>query len=72
MSAPAALFEFDNSYARELPGWDRVRFLAITEDEFRTLFATSPIRRADRAGFFGVLAPLRFCPRVKSAGEIVN
>ncbi|MFM8558754.1 MAG: tRNA epoxyqueuosine(34) reductase QueG, partial [bacterium] len=37
--------------ARDLPGWDLVRFLSITEDEFRTLFATSPIRRADRAGF---------------------
>ena len=37
--------------ARDLPGWDLVRFLAITEAEFRELFATSPIRRADRAGF---------------------
>ena len=37
--------------ARDLPGWDLVRFLAITEAEFRDLFATSPIRRADRAGF---------------------
>jgi len=37
--------------ARDLPDWDLVRFLRITEDEFRTLFATSPIRRADRAGF---------------------
>lgn len=38
-------------HARALEGWSLERFLHIGEDEFRSLFATSPIRRADRAGF---------------------
>ena len=38
-------------HARELPGWSLERFLALDEQRFLELFATSPIRRADRAGF---------------------
>jgi len=38
-------------HARELEGWSLSRFLALDETSFRETFATSPIRRADRAGF---------------------
>jgi epoxyqueuosine reductase len=38
-------------HARELEGWSLERFLTLDEDGFRALFAASPIRRADRAGF---------------------
>ena len=38
-------------HARELPGWSLERFLTLDEPGFLELFATSPIRRADRAGF---------------------
>lgn len=38
-------------HARELQGWDLVRFLALDERAFEALFATSPIRRTGRAGF---------------------
>ncbi|MCC6349092.1 MAG: tRNA epoxyqueuosine(34) reductase QueG [Candidatus Eisenbacteria bacterium] len=38
-------------HARELEGWTLERFLALDEPGFRELFATSPIRRADREGF---------------------
>jgi epoxyqueuosine reductase len=38
-------------HARELEGWSLERFLALDEQGFLALFATSPIRRADRAGF---------------------
>src|SRR5262249_26084001 len=38
-------------HARPLAGWSLERFLALDEPAFRQLFATSPIRRADRAGF---------------------
>jgi epoxyqueuosine reductase len=38
-------------HARELDRWSLERFLALDEPGFRALFATSPIRRADRAGF---------------------
>ena len=38
-------------HAKELPDWSLERFLAIGEQEFTELFADSPIRRADRAGF---------------------
>jgi len=37
--------------ARPLEGWTLERFLALDEAAFRELFATSPIRRADREGF---------------------
>jgi epoxyqueuosine reductase len=37
--------------ARELEGWSLEGFLALDEAAFRSLFATSPIRRADREGF---------------------
>lgn len=37
--------------ANELEGWTLQRFLDIDEPTFRELFATSPIRRADRGGF---------------------
>ena len=38
-------------HANELAGWSLERFLQIGEQEFLELFADSPIRRADRAGF---------------------
>jgi epoxyqueuosine reductase len=38
-------------HARTLDGWSLERFLALDETSFRNLFATSPIRRADREGF---------------------
>src|SRR5262249_46097305 len=38
-------------HARELAGWSLERFLTLDEPAFLDLFATSPIRRADRAGF---------------------
>ncbi len=38
-------------HARALEGWSLERFLELDESTFRTLFADSPIRRADRAGF---------------------
>ena len=38
-------------HAKDLPGWTLERFLGISEAEFATLFADSPIRRADRTGF---------------------
>jgi epoxyqueuosine reductase len=38
-------------HARALAGWSLERFLALDEREFLELFATSPIRRAGRAGF---------------------
>jgi epoxyqueuosine reductase len=38
-------------HARTLEGWSLERFLALDEPGFLELFATSPIRRADRAGF---------------------
>lgn len=38
-------------HARDLPGWTLERFLTLDEPTFRELFATSPIRRADRGGF---------------------
>ena len=38
-------------HARSLAGWSLERFLTLDEPTFRELFATSPIRRADRAGF---------------------
>jgi len=37
-------------HARALEGWTLERFLALDEATFRELFATSPIRRADREG----------------------
>jgi epoxyqueuosine reductase len=37
--------------ARALEGWSLERFLALDERSFRELFTSSPIRRADRAGF---------------------
>jgi len=37
-------------HARSLAGWSLERFLALDEPAFRELFATSPIRRAGRAG----------------------
>ncbi len=37
--------------ANALEGWSLERFLQIDEATFRALFATSPIRRADRGGF---------------------
>ncbi len=37
--------------ARALAGWTLEGFLALDEPGFRTLFATSPIRRARRGGF---------------------
>jgi epoxyqueuosine reductase len=38
-------------HARELAGWSLAGFLAMDEPAFRAVFATSPIRRADREGF---------------------
>ena len=38
-------------HAAELAGWSLERFLTLDEPTFLELFATSPIRRADRAGF---------------------
>lgn len=38
-------------HARTLDGWSLERFLALDEAGFLELFATSPIRRAGRAGF---------------------
>ncbi len=38
-------------HARSLDGWSLAGFLALDETAFRSLFATSPIRRADREGF---------------------
>jgi epoxyqueuosine reductase len=38
-------------HARALEGWSLERFLALDEAGFLELFATSPIRRAGRAGF---------------------
>jgi epoxyqueuosine reductase len=38
-------------HAHSLEGWSLERFLTIDEPTFRELFATSPIRRADRGGF---------------------
>jgi epoxyqueuosine reductase len=38
-------------HARELSGWSLERFLTLDEPGFLALFATSPIRRANRAGF---------------------
>lgn len=38
-------------HARALEGWTLERFLSLDEAAFRELFATSPIRRADREGF---------------------
>jgi epoxyqueuosine reductase len=38
-------------HAAALEGWSLERFLGLDEPTFLELFATSPIRRADRAGF---------------------
>ncbi len=38
-------------HAKAYAGWSLARFLELDEDGFRTLFADSPIRRADREGF---------------------
>jgi epoxyqueuosine reductase len=38
-------------HARALEGWSLERFLCLDARGFAELFATSPIRRADRAGF---------------------
>src|SRR5262249_26995079 len=38
-------------HARDLEGWSLPRFLTLDDAGFAELFATSPIRRADRAGF---------------------
>jgi len=38
-------------HAASLDGWSLERFLTLDEPTFLDLFATSPIRRADRAGF---------------------
>ena len=38
-------------HARSLDGWTLERFLSLDEAGFAALFATSPIRRARRAGF---------------------
>ncbi len=38
-------------HARTLEGWSLERFLELDDDGFARLFATSPIRRARRAGF---------------------
>lgn len=38
-------------HANTLEGWSLERFLTLDEATFRELFATSPIRRADRGGF---------------------
>ncbi len=38
-------------HARALEGWSLERFLTLDESTFRTLFAASAIRRADREGF---------------------
>ena len=38
-------------HASALEGWSLERFLTLDEPTFRALFATSPIRRADRGGF---------------------
>ena len=38
-------------HARTLDGWTLERFLELSEDEFASLFAGSPIRRAQRGGF---------------------
>ena len=38
-------------HAHTLEGWSLERFLTLDEPTFRELFATSPIRRADRGGF---------------------
>lgn len=38
-------------HAKTLDGWSLARFLELDEPAFRTLFADSPIRRADREGF---------------------
>jgi epoxyqueuosine reductase len=38
-------------HAATLEGWSLERFLGLDEPTFLELFATSPIRRADRAGF---------------------
>ncbi len=38
-------------HAHALEGWSLERFLTLDEGGFRELFATSPIRRANRAGF---------------------
>jgi epoxyqueuosine reductase len=38
-------------HAHALEGWSLERFLTLDEPTFRDLFARSPIRRADRAGF---------------------
>jgi len=38
-------------HARAYDGWSLERFLAMSEAEFHAVFATSPIRRAGRAGF---------------------
>jgi epoxyqueuosine reductase len=38
-------------HARALEGWSLERFLELDDDAFATLFAQSPIRRAQRGGF---------------------
>jgi epoxyqueuosine reductase len=38
-------------HARKLEGWTLERFLELDDADFARLFATSPIRRAKRAGF---------------------
>jgi len=38
-------------HAREMQGWSLARFLTLDEGGFQETFATSPIRRAGRAGF---------------------
>ena len=38
-------------HARDLADWSLERFLSLDETAFRSLFATSAIRRADREGF---------------------
>jgi epoxyqueuosine reductase len=38
-------------HARALEGWSLERFLTLDPTTFLELFATSPIRRAERAGF---------------------
>ena len=39
------------THARSLEGWTLERFLTLDEAGFEALFAGSPIRRAQRAGF---------------------
>jgi epoxyqueuosine reductase len=64
-------------HARALDGWSLERFLSLDEATFRTLFALSPIRRADRAGFLRNVCvamgnraePAHAAPLVRSLGR---